>query len=357
MPTKIGFDLTFISDVNKVSGEEIVALYILKGLCESELKKKLVIFVDRKVEKQLRRLYKNLKIVVTRKKGVVFYKKFLSRYVRKNKLSTMFYPHASYKMKSKIECKKIVVLHGLHSKDISRRKIRKTIKFLKSCENIVAVSEFVKNELLSKNKRFNKENITVILNPLSDLRAGVDIVYKKKYILCVGDNDSNKNLLSILKAFNEISGEIDHDLVIIGKLSEKEKAYKYIKKYGLAHRVIITGHMNRDTLFGYYKNADLFVNASIYDGFGLTPIEALATGIKVVTTITPSIEAIKDIECEGYINKPKDYIDISEIILMALQTPKDEQHLQKRANKVKEYYNYKKVISKYEQLIKKNLGE
>jgi len=357
MSAKIGFDLTFIRDVNNVSGEEIVALYILKGLCESELKKQLVIFVDKKVEKQLRRLYKNLKIVITRKKGVAFYKKFLRRYIRKNKLSIMFYPHASYQMKNKLECKKIVVLHGVSSKDISKRKIKKTVKFLKSCESIVAVSDFVKNELLNKNRKFDKEKITVILNPLADLRVGVDIVYKKKYILCVGDNDSNKNLLSILKAFNEISGEIEHDLVIIGKLSEKEKAYKYIKKYGFAHRVIVTGHMNRDTLFGYYKNADLFVNASIYDGFGLTPIEALATGIRVVTTITPSIEAIKDIECEGYINKPKDYIDISEIILMALQTPKNEKYLQQRATKVKEFYNYKKVISKYEALIKKNIGE
>ena len=345
MSGKIGFDLTFIDDLNRISGEGIIALNILKGICESELIGHFIIFTDDKIEKQLRVQYKNLRIVVTKKKGKKFYNKFIKKYMKKNPLSIMFYPHANYQMKGKIECKQVVVLHGINSKEISKRKIRKTIKFLKTCNQIIAVSEFVKKELHKQVRSIKKKDIIVIENPLTDIRPGVEIVYKKKYILCIGNDDSSKNLLSIVKAFNEIAGEIDHDLIVVGKIHENGKTYKYIRKYGLSHRVIVTGHMGRDTLFGYYRNASLFINASTYEGFGLTPLEAMAVSIKVITTMTPSLKAIKDIVCEGYIKNPYKYHDIAETIMMVIQSPKNVQALDKRAKKVLEYYGLEKVTS------------
>lgn len=353
MPEKIGFDLTLISDLNKVSGEEIIALFLAKEICESELKNQFVFFADKVVEKQLRRSYKNLRIVVTRKKGKKFYNKFLKKYNKKNPLKLMFYPHVSDKMIHHDTFLSVVVLHGLSGKDIKRKKIKKITKFLQQCYGVIAVSDFVKQEFLSKAKKYNSEYVYVIENPLSDLRDGVDIVLKKKFILCVSNDYKNKNLLSVVKAYNEIANEIEHDLVIVGNIDEKGKTSKYIKKYALSHRVIVTGHMERDTLFGYYKGADLFINASIYEGFGLTPLEAMAMGTKVVTTITPSIALLKNIECDGYIMNPKDYKDISETALLAIKTPKNEELLNQRAQAVKSLFDPKKVFNKYIELLKK----
>jgi len=347
MSGRIGFDLTFINDLEKISGEEIIALDILKGLCEENLNTQFVIFADDKTEKQLRLIYKNLRIVVTKKKNRKFYNRFLKKYIKENPLSMILYPHASYKMKGKIKCKQVVILHGINSKIISKRKKRKTIKFLKRCDKIIAVSDFVKTELRKHTKRIKRKNIIVIENPLSDIRHGVDIVYKKKYILCIGNDNPNKNLLSIVKAFNEIAGEIEHDLIIVGKIQERGKTYKYIRKYGLSHRVIVTGHMDRDTLFGYYRNANIFINASLYEGFGLTPLEAMAVSIKVISTITPSIKGVEGIECDGCIKKALDYAEIAETIMMVISSPKNIKNLEQRAKKILEHYDIKKVIHKY----------
>ncbi|MCK5811786.1 MAG: glycosyltransferase [Clostridiales bacterium] len=353
MPEKIGFDLTLISDLNKVSGEEIIALYLVKEICESELKNQFVFFSDKKVEKQLRRSYKNLRIVVTRKKGKKFYKNFLKKYTKKNPLKLMFYPHVSDKMTYHSTFLSVAVLHGLNGKDVKRKQMRKITKFLKECHGVIAVSDFVKQEFLKKAKKYNSEHVYVIENPLSDIRAGVEIVYKKKFILCVSNDYKNKNLLNVVKAYNEIAGIIEHDLVIVGDIDEKGKTSKYINKYGLSHKVIVTGHVERDTLFGYYKGADLFVNASIYEGFGLTPLEAMAMGTKVVTTITPSIASLKTLECDGYIMNPKNYKDIGETILLAVNTPKNEEQLKNKAQAVRELFDPKSVFDKYIALLKK----
>lgn len=355
MSSRIGFDLTFISDINKITGEEIIALNIVQEISVNDIKNKIVFFADSKVEKQLRKLFKNLRIVVTRKKGRKFYRKFLHKYVTRNNLTLMFYPHASYLMNSKLPCKNLALLHGLNSKEISRAKQRKTIQFLMSCDKIIAVSDFVKNELLTKAKKMAGEKIVVIENPLADIRPGVEIVYKKKYLLCIGNDDCNKNLLSIVKAFHLVSTSIEHDLIIIGKIAEKGRVFKYVKKAGLTNRVIVTGHMDRDTLFGYYKNADLFINASIYEGFGLTPLEAMASKTRVLTTLTPSVMSLDDIECDGYINAPKDYADIAETILMIVKSPVDQQYLAKRAEKTMGKFDLGQIINRYFNLFEEML--
>ncbi|MBN2853829.1 MAG: glycosyltransferase [Clostridia bacterium] len=355
MSSKIGFDLTFIKDINKISGEEIIALNIVQAISENDIKSNIVFFTDSKVEKQLRKLYKNLRIVVTRKKGSAFYKKFLYKYIAKNSLGLMFYPHASNLMNGKLPCKSMALLHGLNSKEVSRAKQRKTVKFLMNCDRIIAVSEFVKKELLHKSRKITAEKITVIENPLADIRQGVEIVYKKKYLLCIGNDDYSKNLLSIVKAFYEVSGMIDHDLIIIGKINEKGKIFKFIKKFGISNRVIVTGHMDRDTLFGYYKNADLFINASIYEGFGLTPLEAMASGTRTLSTLTPSIMSLEEIECDGIINTPKDYKEIADTILIIVKAPCDQAYLKKRASKIMSKYDINKTVNRYIELFRETV--
>lgn len=343
----VGIDLTFIENMEAGSGEEVFSLAILKGLCSINKQKQIAVFVLESLKKQFLSLYPRLHVIGVKKGGKKFYKRILKKQIKKTPFDIIYYPHAHTLMNVKINCKTAVTVHGLKSKKVSGGNLNKISKKLKKVDYIVTSSDFVKEELLSKNKRIPEEKITVINNPVGDIRPGVDIVLKKKFILSVNSDTEQKNLIAVVKAFNRIKDELPHDLVIIGTIDENGRAYRYIKKYGLASRVIITGRINRDILFGYYRNADLFVNASRYMGFGYTPIEALACGSKVLSTEIPSVTAIPEVDCDGYIFNPHKYGEIANKILIALFKSISKEELNERASKVKAFYSHIKSAEKY----------
>lgn len=348
----IGIDLTFIENMEAGSGEEVFSLAIIKGLYNIDKQKRIAVFVLDSLKKQFLSLYPGLHVIGVKKGGKKFYKKTLKKLLKKTPFDLIFYPHAHSLMNVKLKCSTAVTVHGLKSKNASGGSISRISKKLKKVDIIIASSDFVKDELLAKNRRIPDEKIVVINNPVGDIRQGVDIVLKKKFILSVNSDTEQKNLIAIVKAFNRVKDELPHDLVIIGSIDENGRAYRYIKKYGLANRVIITGRINRDILFGYYRNADLFVNASRYMGFGYTPIEALACGSKVLSTEIPSITSIPDVDCDGYIFNPHKYGEIANKILIALFKSISKDELNERATKVKAFYSHTKAAAKYADLFK-----
>ncbi|MCD6322112.1 MAG: glycosyltransferase [Clostridiales bacterium] len=346
----VGIDLTYIENLEAESGEEVFSLAIIKGLYNITKQKQITVFVLDSLKKQFLSKYPGLHVIGVKKGGRKFYKRILKKQIKKNPFDLIYYPHAHSLMNVKIKCKTAVTIHGLKSKKASCSSINRISKKLKKADYIVASSDFVKDELLSKNKKIPDEKITVINNPVGDIRQGVDIVLKRKFILSVNSDTEQKNLIAVVKAFNKIKDELPHDLVIIGTIDENGRVYRYIKKYGLASRVIITGRINRDILFGYYRNADLFVNASRYMGFGYTPIEALACGSKVLSTEIPSITAIPDVDCDGYIFNPHKYGEIANKILIALFNSISKEELDERAAKVKAFFSHIKAAEKYADL-------
>ncbi len=348
----VGIDLTFIENLEAGSGEEVFSLAIIKGLYNIHKQKQIAVFVLDSLKKQFLSMYPGLHVIGVKNGGKKFYKKILKKQLKKTPFDLIYYPHAHSLMNVKIKCKTAVTIHGMKSKKVSGGSLNKISKKLNKVDYIVASSDFVKDELLSKNIKIPNEKITVINNPIGDIRPGVDIVLKKKFILSVNSDTEQKNLIAVVKAFNRIKDELPHDLVIIGTIDENGRAYRYIKKYGLNNRVIITGRINRDILFGYYRNADLFVNASRYMGFGYTPIEALACGAKVLSTEIPSVTAIPDVDCDGYIFNPHKYGEIANKILIALFKNVSKEELNERAAKVKAFYSHIKAAEKYAGLFK-----
>ncbi len=343
----VGIDLTFIENTEGVSSEGVFSLGILKGFYNTGKKQQIVLFALEPVKKELLSLYPGLHVIGVKKGGKTFYRKTIRKHLKKTPFDIMYYPHVHSMMNVKLKCKTAATVHGLKSKKVSGRKLRIINRKLKKVDYIVAASNLIKNEILSKNKKIPETRITVIHNPVADIRPGVDIVLKKKFILSVNSDSKQKNLIAIVKAFNRIKDEIPHDLVIIGTIDENGRAYRYIKKYGLASRVIITGRINRDILFGYYRNADLFINASRYMGFGYTPIEALACGTKVLSTKIPSVTAVADVDCDEYIDNPHKYTEIANKMLIVLLKSIDKEKLNDRARKIKLFFSPVKAAERY----------
>jgi len=106
-----------------------------------------------------------------------------------------------------------------------------------------------------------------------------------KYILSVGALEPNKNILNLLKAY--IKGEFKktHSLVIVGKGKKYKKILEeVISQHSIQSNVFFYEDVAQEHLPGVYSNADLFVFPSFFEGFGRPIVEALFSGVPVITS-------------------------------------------------------------------------
>jgi glycosyltransferase involved in cell wall biosynthesis len=354
MAYTIGMDFTFIKDSNKAVGDEVAALSIAEGLyanmtsLSSVTDLSYVVFLTEKNAEAFRLKYPKFNVIAT-VSGSMFYFKFLPWFVRKANIDVMFYPHTDINLNFRLRAKIVLTTHGLSGADEFNVLDKLTPFVLRRVNRIVAVSDFVKDELL-KRSRLDPKKIVTIPNPLASMTSSIDVVFKKKHIVAVGSDKPQKNLILIIKAFEKLTPIIDHDLVLVGDISEKGEIYKYIKDNKLTNRIIVTGRVNREILFGYYKNADLFINTSTYEGFGLAPLEAMALKARVVSTPIPSISEIEGVRFDGDINYYDDETEVANKMLSVLKADADPDYLESRANRILNYYSLENVSRKYIQV-------
>ncbi len=109
----------------------------------------------------------------------------------------------------------------------------------------------------------------------------------EKFILWVGQIESRKNVSRLLQAFARIKDEVPHALVIAGEQRFTTDAeLKVIETLGIADRVLFPGWIMHTDLPAVYALADHFCFPSLYEGFGIPLIEAMACGCPIVTATT-----------------------------------------------------------------------
>ena len=172
-------------------------------------------------------------------------------------------------------------------------------------KKVVTVSQFSKDRI-SKILKKNPEEIAVIYDGLSDCFAnfyydrGQDMKAKEgyglpeKYILCLSTLEPRKNMRLLVDAFSELIKEkkIDTNLVLAGRkgwlmddlLSNLDKE--------IVDRIHFTGFVDDDLLPYVYRNAQIFVFPSVYEGFGVPPIEAMSMGIPVISSDAASLPEV-----------------------------------------------------------------
>ena len=168
---------------------------------------------------------------------------------------------------------------------------------VKKATRIIAGSKTIKEELV-RYLKVPKEKISVIY-------PGIDSSFKpvegakilsrvrrryglpERFILFVGNLEPKKNLRGLIDAFGKVKGcrKIEHKLVITGKKGWKYRnIFKAVEENSLMGEVIFTGYCRQEDLPALYSMADLFVFPSLYEGFGLPPLEAMACGTPVLTS-------------------------------------------------------------------------
>jgi glycosyltransferase involved in cell wall biosynthesis len=120
-------------------------------------------------------------------------------------------------------------------------------------------------------------------------RLGVE----DNFLLFVGTLEPRKNLLTLLKAFAQILGQdsLRPQLVIAGGEGWlMDDSFAFIKKADISERLRFTGYLSDDDLRALYSSCRVFVYPSVYEGFGLPPLEAMACGAPVIAGRIPSLQ-------------------------------------------------------------------
>ena len=138
-----------------------------------------------------------------------------------------------------------------------------------------------------------------------------------KFILAVGTLEPRKNLIQVISAYLLMSSELalEFPLVIVGVRGWKEKGFlKELEKLLFEKKAFLLGYVPSNELPFIYSGARAFIFPSLYEGFGLPPLEAMACGTPVITSNTSSIpEVVGDAGSTvsiGDVDALKNYIEI-----------------------------------------------
>lgn len=165
------------------------------------------------------------------------------------------------------------------------------------------------------------------------------------FILGVGTLHPRKNYSRLISAFSQIADvsrrldgrSINHNLVIVGKQGWRfDSIIADAARLGIRTRVVFPGYADDEDLPALYRAAELFVFPSLYEGFGLPPLEAMASGTPVVTSNVSSLpEVVGD---AGLTVDPTDIHALANAMSRALQdTQLRQQMIQRGLARAKEF--------------------
>ena len=186
-----------------------------------------------------------------------------------------------------------------------------TRRVLRKAARVIAVSQFTKNEI-EKLLAIPDERIEVVYNAIDErflhghaTEADRELIAQRylvnyPFILYAGAIRPHKNVVRIIEAFSALKSELqkeqqfpDLKLIIIGDdLSSHPRLRRTVVRSGVQNDVRFLGFVPIEVLRIFYDVAKIFVFPSLYEGFGLPPLEAMAHGTPVVTSNTSSLPEV-----------------------------------------------------------------
>jgi glycosyltransferase involved in cell wall biosynthesis len=183
-------------------------------------------------------------------------------------------------------------INGLHRK-LYAKFMFKVLSY--KANRVITVSDFTKSELLGF-INYPNNNIYPIHNGITRDWFHIEkttTFSSNPYLIYVGNVKPHKNLVNLIKAFFLIMDKLPHDLIIIGKkegfLTGDLQAVRLAENI---KRVKFTGYIDDNLLKQYIANAEALIFTSLYEGFGLPPLEAMACGCPVIASNVASIPEV-----------------------------------------------------------------
>lgn len=313
---RIGIDIRLIG--KKRTGDEQVFFNLVKNLAKIDHTNEYHLLIDRDPEKdpeltdEIDRLGldQNFHVIHINAPNRFWWNLWaLPRYLQKNSVDVFHTQYiAPFWMPQKT--KLVLTIHDISFNFFPQFIKKSDLFFLKTliprslqmATKIISVSEFTKNEL--------EDYYEILPEKISVASNGVDFeiydreknkeelkkIQKKydlpeKFVLYVGTLQPRKNIPVLIEAVKNI----DTSLVVVGSKNARNfdpQIEKMIKKYGLREKIIFPGWIDEEDKPTLFKLAICFVFPSLYEGFGIPILEAMAAGTPVVCSDIPVFRKI-----------------------------------------------------------------
>lgn len=211
--------------------------------------------------------------------------------------------------------KKLTIIHDVaflaHPETVTKRTYRWLSRNIRSycsrAEEILTVSEFSRQEI-HRYLGIPLEKIQVVYNGVDteqyhpdyseeQIRASMAKYHVNgHYILYMGTLEPRKNIETLIKAYGilkETYAENIPKLVLAGKKGWLyDSIFQMVQDLGLEKQVIFTGYVEAEDAAPLFCGAEMFVFPSLYEGFGIPPLEAMACGTPVITSDCSSLPEV-----------------------------------------------------------------
>ncbi len=257
-----------------------------------------------------------------------------------------------------------------HDKRIATRGRRRLRIMMRSAARIITPTEAVKRELIA---RFQMNPDTIAVTPeaprkafrpmpagqTADVRQRLGIA--DDFILCVGTIEPRKNLLTLVSAFAELLRNTAHQpqLVIAGPKGWLTAEFDRVAaEANFGERLRLVGYVGDEDLRALYSSCKAFVFPSLYEGFGLPPLEAMACGAPVIASrIAAHVETLG---AHAHLVEPTDARALAKVMVTLLENQNERNRLSRAGIEHAARFTWeetaKLTLKVYEGLLGKTLG-
>jgi glycosyltransferase involved in cell wall biosynthesis len=233
-------------------------------------------------------------------------------------------------------------------------------KMLERSNKIIAVSDFTRRELLQYYK-VKEDKIRVIHNgvdvdkfkPATDkLKAKAELGFnpEDKAILSVGRLYARKGLFTLIESMALVTRKFKNAKFIIagkGLSNEMKKLVSYATKLGVKDNIVFTGYFPDKKLPRLYQAADIFAFSTFYENLPFAVLEALSTGLPVVTTNVGGIPEMIEDEKNGFLVQSFNSRELADRILYYLEHPAVASEMALLARKtIENQFDWRLIVKK-----------
>ena len=218
---------------------------------------------------------------------------------------------------------------------------------IKTSKYTLTVSEFSKNEI-HQFYGTSLNNIDVVYNAVNEIFEPKKIKINERYILAVSSLNYQKNFHSLVKAFNLLYDN-NIKLYLVGGINKNFAPTELLSEIKKNKNIVFKGRVSDEKLVELYSNAVCFVYPSLYEGFGIPPLEAQACGCPVIVSNVVSLPEVCG-DSALYCN-PYDVKDIQNKIETLINDEGLQEKLRKKGFENVKRFSWKKSAKKIIKII------
>ena len=378
---KIGIDALFLRP-QQVGGTESYLRNLLKGFSLFDRENEYFIFTSTNNYSTFEFNTSNFHLIKcdvdnsNRVKRLYYQNVHLPKQIKKIRLDLMFFPTYTRCLDNLDGLKVVSNIHDLQYKhfpkyfSFSKKVIFKIFypMSIKKSDYLISISDFVKEDITQHFGQKYSNKIKTIYNPIDfDEIRRVEApeehlehlgINPKKYILSIASLIPHKNIATLVKAFSFFINQVkDYKLVLAGiKDKSTNEITRLIKELKMENKVIVPGFISNKVLAILYQNAGLFVSPSLFEGFGMPPVEAMYNKIPVIATRKASLPEVT-MGKAFYYEPAKDFKALFQKMLEVIKNYPSDEELDKLAKEVYQRYNLRKITQEYVDFFKRAVNQ